>query len=325
MSSLLRTGISGVRLTGWSAWTTSLCAHGMALSIAAFLVVPRTPMVPDLALDTAWHAPESVTAEPIVVPRELIPKDVTLSPDAGGSSSGDYDPTQFITGSTASLTRNLVDGPVSPLGLATTGTSVGLSRSVTPLPTDRNTGGLGNGTGTGVGNGSGPGFFGMAPPAGQRTVFVVDSSRSMNHPHESPAKTRFRRLKLELLKCIVEMKPEDSFFVIFFSNEANVMPSRTFQPSVAGSRDRYLQWIGAAESGGSPTNPLPALDIALRMQPDVICFLTDGEFETLANRRLKSFKQSKIVIHTFAFGETFGEDVLKALAANNGGEYRFVP
>lgn len=323
MFSSLRTWTSSVRLTGWSAWTTSLCAHGAMLGIAAILVVPRNSITTDIAIDTAWNTPETV-ADPFVIPRDVI-RDRTPSPDAGGSSSGDFDPTQFIAGSPASLSRNLVEGRISPLGMVSSSSALGLNRGVTPLPTDRNTGGIGNGTGTGVGNGSGPGFFGMAPPAGQRTVFVVDSSRSMNHPHDSPAKTRFRRLKLELLKCITEMKPEDSFYVIFFSNEANVMPSRSFQPSVPGSRDRFLQWIGAAESGGSPTNPIPALDIALRMQPDVIVFLTDGEFDGLANRRLKSLKQSKIVVHTFAFGETFGEEVLKAVADNNRGEYRFVP
>lgn len=325
MFSLVRTWAGGVRLTGWSAWTTSLCAHGVALGIAAILVVPRHPITPEIAIDTAWNTPETVAGEPFLIPRDAIPKNLPPNPDAGGASSGDFDPTQFIAGSAASLSRHLVDAKVSPLGLSTTGSAVGLNRGVTPLPTNRNTGGIGNGTGTGIGNGSGPGFFGMAPPAGQRTVFVVDSSRSMNHPHDSPAKTRFRRLKLELMKCITEMKPEDSFFVIFFSNEANVMPARSFQPSIPGSRDRFLQWVATAESGGSPTNPIPALDMALRMQPDVIVFLTDGEFETIANRRLKSLKQANIIIHTFAFGETFGEEVLKVLAENNRGEYRFVP
>ncbi len=325
MFPLVRGWVSGVRLTGWSAWGTSLCAHGVLLGIAAILVVPRNPLTTDAMFDTAWNAPEPAATEPFLLPRITLPKDMTPSLDAGGASSGDFDPTQFIVGSPTSVLRNAPDGGLSPLGMASSSSAIGLNRSVTPLPTNRNTGGIGNGTGTGVGNGSGPGFFGMAPPAGQRTVFVVDSSRSMNHPHDSPSKTRFRRLKLELLKCITEMKPEDSFFVVFFSNEAMVMPARSFQPSIPGTRDRFLQWIGAAESGGSPTNPIPALDIALRMQPDVIVFLTDGEFDGLANRRLKSLKQSKIVIHTFAFGETLGEDVLKAVADNNGGEYRFVP
>lgn len=310
--------------TGWSAWSVSLCAHGFVLGIAAVVVIPQVPTAPEFSLETAWEADSPPDAKPIEIPKAFVPRDMTPSPDAGGSSSGVFDPSQFVAGSMSPV-RNGMEGAISPLGMASASSTLALNRGVTPLPTDRNTGGIGHGTGTGVGNGSGPGFFGMAPPIGQRTVFVVDSSRSMNHPHDSPSKTRFRRLKLELLKCITEMKPEDHFYVIFFSNEANPMPSRSFQPSVAGTRERYLQWIGAAESGGSPTNPIPALDMALRMQPDVICFLTDGEFDGLSNRRLKSLKQSKIVIHTFAFGETFGEDVLKLLADNNRGEYRFVP
>ncbi|HET6424624.1 MAG TPA: vWA domain-containing protein [Planctomycetaceae bacterium] len=311
----------GVAGTGWS---LSLFAHGVALGIAAVVVLPNIPAAPDFAIETAWEPPATTETEPIVVPKALLPRDQTLSPDAGGSSSGDFDPAQFVAGSISPV-RSGTEGALSPLGMASTSHRLALNRAVTPLPTDRNTGGIGNGTGTGVGNGSGPGFFGMAPPTGHRTVFVVDSSRSMNHPHDSPSKTRFRRLKLELLKCITEMKPEDQFYVIFFSNEAHPMPARSFQPSVPGTRDQFLQWIGRAESGGSPTNPIPAFDMALRMQPDVICFLTDGEFDGLSNRRLKSLKQSQIVIHTFAFGETFGEEVLKILADNNRGEYRFVP
>lgn len=311
----------GVAGTGWS---LSLLVHVLGLGVAAMVVLPNLPAARQIAIDTAWESETATESQPLVIPKSLIPRDMTLSPDAGGSSSGDFDPSQFVAGSIAPV-RNGVEGALSPLGMASASNALALNRGVTPLPTDRNTGGIGNGTGTGVGNGNGPGFFGMAPQTGHRTVFVVDSSRSMNHPHDSPSKTRFRRLKLELLKCITEMKPEDSFYVIFFSNEAHPMPSRSFQPSRPGTRERYMQWIGAAESGGSPTNPIPALDIALRMQPDVICFLTDGEFDGLANRRLKSLNQSKIVIHTFAFGETYGEEVLRALAGNNGGEYRFVP
>ncbi len=325
MFSLLRTWWpGGVPWTGWSAWSLSLLGHAIALGMAALLILPAVPGAPEYQLDTAWEPAEPTDAEPFLVPRSVIPKDMQPSPDAGGSSAGTFDPAQFVAGSVVPV-RSGVDGALSPLGMASSSNALALNRAVTPLPSDRNTGGIGHGTGTGIGDGSGPGFFGMAPPAGQRTVFVVDSSRSMNHVHDSPLKTRFRRLKFELLKCITEMQPEDSFYVIFFNNEAIPMPSRSFQLSAPGTRDRFLQWIGTAEAGGSPTNPIPALDIALRMQPDVICFLTDGEFEVIAGRRLKSLKQSKIVIHTFAFGETFGEEVLKTLAENNRGEYRFVP
>jgi ABC-type Fe3+ transport system substrate-binding protein len=57
----------------------------------------------------------------------------------------------------------------------------------------------------------------------------------------------------------------------------------------------------------------------------VICFLTDGEFAGHISRQLKTLRQDRTMIHTFAFGETYGEETLKALAANNRGEYRFVP
>ncbi len=48
--------------------------------------------------------------------------------------------------------------------------------------------GVGNGVGEGTGNGKGPGFFGRRM-SGERVVYVVDSSQSMNHPHPGPGKT----------------------------------------------------------------------------------------------------------------------------------------
>jgi hypothetical protein len=76
--------------------------------------------------------------------------------------------------------------------------------------------------------------------------------------------------------------------------------------------------------GGGPTNPCGAMNLALRLKPDVIYFLTDGEFQRDFNLNLLAI-QSDSIIHTFAFGEQTGEEVLKAVAAHNKGEYKFIP
>ncbi|OYW14289.1 MAG: hypothetical protein B7Z55_15910, partial [Planctomycetales bacterium 12-60-4] len=138
-------------------------------------------------------------------------------------------------------------------------------------------------------------------------------------------KTRFRRLKMELVKCILEMREDQSFFVVFFSDVVTPMPAAGPITSIPGPRDPYLRWIAEMNAIGAPTDPIPALGLALRLRPDVICFLTDGEFDKGIQRRLRQLQQPNTAIHTFAFGETAAEDILQAVAKNNSGEYRFIP
>jgi len=299
----------------------SCLLHGVVLAVLAKIALTgREP---------AWRHVIASAWDNATVAEELDPADVTapalfVNPDAGGSGS---DPTSelmladvFDSGDIPSLASTF--DPSLPLFPASSSVVAKRSR---PTKGQHSTGGSGTGTGTGVGPGSGPGFFGLTPPDTTRVVFVVDNSRSMNHPHESELKTRFRRVKFELLKCISEMKAGQSFYVVFFSDETLPMPARTLQSAEPGYRDPYLRWIGQVESGGSPTDPRNALKLALQLEPDLICFLTDGEFPKGVNRQLQTLKQDRIAIHTFAFGDTLGEETLKTIAANNRGEYRFVP
>ena len=121
------------------------------------------------------------------------------------------------------------------------------------------------------------------------------------------------------------MRPEQQFFVIFFSNEAQAMPSPVLQSATPHAKERYLKWVAMMSAEGAPTDPRGALALALQFQPDVIYFLTDGEFDKRVNRRLTKIKQERTSIHTFAFGERIGEAVLEEIARNNHGKYTFVP
>jgi hypothetical protein len=73
------------------------------------------------------------------------------------------------------------------------------------------------------------------------------------------------------------------------------------------------------------TDPRDAMKMALRLRPDVIYFLTDGEFSFGAERDLLALPRTGTVVHTFCMGDPSGERVLKALAGIHGGEYHFVP
>ncbi len=273
-------------------------------------------------LETDWTVAD--TTAPNVDLSTVLAEDFGVNPDAGGAGSDFLAAAELDTFAVElSVDDRIADSPTTVAGAEVApGSRRPARRHSSALSKSR---GSGTGSGSGIGPGSGPGFFGLAPPEGRQIVFVVDSSRSMNHPHESEAKTRFRRLKIELVKCILEMRAEQSFYVVFFSNEVSAMPSRGPQPSIPGVRDPYLRWIAEMNALGAPTDPLPALDLALRLRPDVICFLTDGEFDKGIQRRLRRIQQAETAIHTFAFGEASAEDVLRAVAENNAGEYRFIP
>jgi hypothetical protein len=298
----------------------SFLVHGAAVLVLANLTYLVQDHTLEFAITSDWQ--ESTAAEdfdPTPRAEELL----FIRPEAGGSGSAD---------AAVEAVAEWLDLDEFPAlaGMPSLSESSGLASTAVLKPQRATKGtvkaiGRGTGSGVGVGPGSGPGFFGLTTPDTSRVIFVVDGSRSMNHPHESELKTRFRRVKFELLKCILEMQPTQSFYVIFFSNETLPMPARILQAAQPGYRDPYLKWIGDVTSGGSPTDPRDALKLALRMEPDVICFLTDGEFQKGVSRQLMALKQERTAIHTFAFGETLGEETLKALAQNNRGEYRFVP
>ena len=168
-----------------------------------------------------------------------------------------------------------------------------------------------------------PAFFGIHLKD-EDAVFVVDGSLSMNYPHPGPSKTRFGRVKLELLKTIANMSDEQKFFMIFFNQNAVPMPADRMMEATPGSQQRYLTWMTQLKAAGQ-TNPEQALLLALYLQPDVIYFLTDGDFDYKVVPTVTQANSKSIRIHTIGFGDDRGEKFLKEIAKFNNGTYRFVP
>ena len=182
--------------------------------------------------------------------------------------------------------------------------------------------GTGQGFGNGPGDGRGGAFFGMKSD-GQSVVYVVDFSASMNARHTS-ASTRFHRLKLELLNSVAAMKPTQSFYIIFFNDQPIPMPARSLQPARPPQQRLYLEWMARMRANGT-TDPLSSMHMALRLRPDVIYFLTDGNFNFKTALALSRIRQPRSVIHTITFGEREAEPLMKSLAVANRGVYRFIP
>jgi hypothetical protein len=64
--------------------------------------------------------------------------------------------------------------------------------------------------------------------------------------------------------------------------------------------------------------------MALEMKPDVIFFLSDGAFVRTARTVAKEANRHGTIIHTIAFEYDGGQVLLKGIAEDNHGRYRFV-
>jgi hypothetical protein len=273
-------------------------------------------------IESRWSAAESNELSQIDA---IPPLALTTERLAGGAQGGDVrlHPDNAAAVAVAESASETTVPVLPALGMLPSEAAAEQAGAATFAEKSETQFGAGRGDGRGDGQGRGDGFFGIHAP-GKRFVYVVDCSASMNLPHDSEYKTRFRRLKVELVRSIGMMDSSMSFFVIFFNQDALPMPARELQPAVPRLQKYFLEWCAKMKATGG-TNPRDAMQMALRMQPDVIFFLTDGSFSYRVTEELKSLKQSRIVIHTFAFGDPEGEEILKEIAENNGGEYKFVP
>ncbi|MEX0704058.1 MAG: hypothetical protein WD069_18300 [Planctomycetales bacterium] len=289
---------------------------GVVGVLAGILSVVATPKAPP-GLDTRWTS----AADDFSAPVERLER---IEPDAGPAArpelaaasapSDRLPPLDFgLPLPAAELPSDffLHDAPVGDL-LAEVG-AAGSSR------------GDGNaGAGNGDGDGDGPGTFFGIQAEGKRFVYVVDRSGSMNSPHAGPGHTRFGRVKLELAKSIGGLAAESEFFVIFFDQNPLAMPAAGMQPALPPIQSHYLQWVAKLRAEGE-TDPRAALVLAFALQPDAIFFLTDADFSAAIKKELLAVRQDRIAVHTFAFGNRRGHNVLKTLAENNRGTFAFIP
>jgi hypothetical protein len=301
----------------WAGFAVSGVVHLAAMGLAALIGV-ALPFQDDLPmLNSLWSQPDAPAAFAV----ESLPATELTSLDPGGRTV--QSPTTLLRDEP--LSAPAVERPLqlsmSPWAVRSATWSV--SDLLSPAGTPKASSGQGKGEGEGAGDGQG--FFGLSPTLGRKIVYVVDNSRSMNHPHDSEAKTRFRRVKVELINSVWHMGPEQEFYIIFFSNETYPMPASTLQSATPAAKQAYLEWVARMDAVGAPTDPRKALGLALSLKPDIIYFLTDGEFDKIVNRKLTRIKQNRTAIHTFAFGERIGEAVLEEIARNNQGKYTFVP
>ncbi len=181
-----------------------------------------------------------------------------------------------------------------------------------------------------VGGPVGTAFMGTRDQ-GSKVVFVIDASGSMMS-HNS-----MQVAKASLVSSVQELDANQQFLIIFYDDKPVVLHLRdVHQPQLYAATEIHKTLGKQKIAGihpGTGTQHYPALEMALRLKPDVIFFLTDGQEPPLDERELELLKKlnsQKTRIHSIEFG-VGGEvseganprNFLRKLSRQNGGTYRY--
>jgi len=170
-------------------------------------------------------------------------------------------------------------------------------------------------------------FFGLVGE-GYKFVYVFDRSGSMS----GDGRRALRAVKAELLDSLEKLDSVHQFQIVYYNQTAKLF-NPSGQPghlafATEANKRRVARFLdGLAADGG--TNHEDALRAALRLRPDVIFFLTDGDEPALTAAQLATIRRQAagIVIHAIEFGpgpKPAQDGFLAALARQNGGEYVYV-
>jgi hypothetical protein len=293
-----------------AAWLLSGVAHGLLIALLAFwtLSVQRPADQVTLSASPASAQPETletVTIESPEPPSETLQEPATDTEvelaDNGTSPIADFTP-EPLAAAAAPIDSNLFTS--SAIGETLAGSSH--AEAVTE-------------------------FCGVAG-GGNHFVYLVDSSGSMGDA--------FTSARLELIRSIETLQPDQRFYVVFFDAEPDYMrlsdpgtnePQSV--PATAENKRRLREWalsIGM-NRGRAPYEPLR---FALGLRPDVIFLLSDGEFPQSIEELLREENRfdnlfgdsgTRCIVHTIGYHSREGESRMRRIAEQNGGRYRHVP
>lgn len=182
-------------------------------------------------------------------------------------------------------------------------------------------GNAGGGLGLGGGGGAAASFFGIGAK-GTRFAYIVDVSGSMGENRKIDV------ARGELGRSIQALPDYSHFYVLLFSSSFFQPPMQKGWTKARKPNVRQLvNWLDQIDPGGG-TEPRSSFFqvFSLDVRPDVIFFLTDGQFSDVTPEEVASLNAQgkKAVINTIQFGDPGGEEVLKQIAKQSGGVYRFV-
>ena len=164
-------------------------------------------------------------------------------------------------------------------------------------------------------------YFGIST-VGKEIIYVVDNSNSMKGG-------RFNMAAAELLKSVKNLRDDQTYYVVLFSDTAyrlgHPKPAKSMQKPTEENIQELEDWLYTVELC-LKTNAEPALDAALKTRPDTIYLLTDGAFTDGTMKMLNAVKSTKTRIHTIGLniGKGKPRENLEAIAQRFGGEFREV-
>jgi hypothetical protein len=170
-------------------------------------------------------------------------------------------------------------------------------------------------------------------PAGPMTtsqrgkiVFLCDATGTMIN--------KFALLRAELTKAIDNLKPGQSFNIVFFFDGPKAASINNLESLLLATPENKRKAYKFMEdfSTTGQTDPLPGIRLAFKMQPQLIYFLSDGEFNNLVPYVQvvaeidKLNKDRKTRVNTIQFGtyDKQAEGVLRLIASEHGGAFRFI-
>jgi hypothetical protein len=158
-------------------------------------------------------------------------------------------------------------------------------------------------------------FLGDGKPA-KSTVYVIDISGSMQQGN------RMSRMLDALIEAIDRQKSEQKIKVIAFHDVPFPDPvAKSLYAATGANKTKVKNWLrGPLDAGG--TQPTDAMLMAIAMQPEVIYFLTDGEFDPYCVEAVRDAnkKNSKpCVINCIGLVEDVQN--LRDIASQNKGTY----
>ena len=251
-------------------------------------------------------------------------KDVPTQSDAWNSKPSDS-LTASLAGAQGETTDNTIGiGPNSSFGSATgaeggVGSGEAGGGAMAPFGVPGGGGGIGP---------KSP-FMGISGNAKQ-IVYICDATGTM-------LGLKFDLLKQQLAKAIDILKPIQKYNVIFFrggsSDDQWAMPlAQTLLPASPSNKQKAYKFMNETSVLGAGTNPIPALKQAFAQKPQLIYFLTDGEFNNYASygdvlaevAKLNADKSVKVNTILMMSDDPQAEATLKEMANQNGGVFKKV-
>lgn len=166
---------------------------------------------------------------------------------------------------------------------------------------------------------------------GSRFVYVFDRSASMSAYDGRP----LAAAKRELVASLQGLRSVHQFQIVFYNENPrvlNLFPGQTPQMVFANDEGLKLaeRFVGGIYADGG-TAHMKALELALKMRPDVIFFLTDADEPQLSQTDLDRLARLNggTVISAIEFGsgpqlKSGRRSFLQRLAESSGGEHGYV-